>query len=170
MFLHIPQPRENSSPVGGCCVFKGHSASSSWMHLGPTGHFGSKCLGSVIKRWKSLWQPEQKCVEPKLQNTLAFIENPLPKINRHRAAKSAFIFQELGSMSATNGGGSDVRATSTNQFIRVVIWSFKSLEIIFVRKKGPTSWHRLSPPKYALWHLAHRTYTYRSIAKAMGSL
>lgn len=90
----MPQPRANSSPVGGCFTCNGHSSPSNCLALGPSrkrsvlcvwkiiivirkvgifyvpaGHIGSSLFGIVVTRWKSSWQGLQKCVVPKQKNT-----------------------------------------------------------------------------------------------------
>lgn len=52
---HTPQPRANSSPVGGCATCKGHSVPSSWVSLGPACRCyreGRKTLKSEPSRYK----------------------------------------------------------------------------------------------------------------------
>lgn len=47
---HIPQPSGNSSPVGGCFIFNGHSLPSNCTAFGPTGQLGKSFFGKFTKR------------------------------------------------------------------------------------------------------------------------
>ncbi len=69
IFRQMPQPSANSSPVAGCCTRSGQPSPSSCTAFGPAGHRGSSARGRLTNRWKSSWQPAQKCVVPKLKTS-----------------------------------------------------------------------------------------------------
>ena len=68
-FLQTPHPKANSSPVGGWSSRPKGQVPSSWVALGPTGHWGRESLLSPRNRTKSSWHGVQKWVVPKQKYT-----------------------------------------------------------------------------------------------------
>ena len=69
IFLQMAQPRTNSSPVGGCFIFKGHCSASRSIEVGPAGHLASLLVGMCFNLPASSWHLLQKWVVPKQKKT-----------------------------------------------------------------------------------------------------